>query len=83
MIIATIIEYSHQADGGVSSANREVNGCSSTIFYAINDANNFALAMSRPILYGTVNETLYGLVVVYNTETDERRWWFNGVEYTG
>ena len=83
MIIATIIEYSHSASGGPGALNREVNGCATTIFYTSSDAISFAVAMSEAIQYGTSPETLYGLVVVYNTQTTEKRYWFNGVEYTG
>jgi len=83
MIVATIIEYTPQSSGSPTSVNREINGCSSTVFYTQSDAIVFARLMSELIVYGAGSSSLYGLVMVLNTDTEERRWWFGGTEFTG
>lgn len=83
MILGTIIEYSTASDGTPTAANREVNGISTVIFYTEKDCQEWCEIMSNSFIYGTAGNTLYGLTMFLNTETGQRRWWFNGVEYTG
>lgn len=83
MIIGTIIEYSASIDGTPTSYNREVNGVTSVIFYTEKECLEWCRMMSNSFIYGTASNTLYGLTMFSNTETGVRRWWFNGVEYTG
>jgi len=74
----------HIMDVAVDNTNFSGNGGSATtvLFYTWADAIAWATAISGP-LTSPVQSDLYPLTVIYNTETDVKRWWYNGTEYTG
>lgn len=80
MIIGTIIEVTNDA-GGPGSANH--NGATAVVFYTYNDAETWCIEMSKQVISGPLNRSTYTTTVLVNTDTAERRWWFNGTEYTG
>ena len=80
MIIASILETSNSGGG---TQNNNLNGASSVIFYTMTDATQWAQIQSQSMLYGTANYQCLALISVVNTDTGERRWWFDGTEYTG
>lgn len=80
MILVTILEVT-TSDPGAPNANAQ--GTSTIVFYTANDAIKYAIAMSDTVVYGTGNYDLQAVTVYYNTDTEEKRWWFRGTEYTG
>ena len=80
MILVTILEVT-SSDSGTANANAQ--GTSTVVFYTANDAIKYAIAMSEQVVFGSSNSDLQSLTVYYNTDTEERRWWFRGTEYTG
>jgi hypothetical protein len=80
MIIASIIEVARLITGQQEST---MNGASSVIFYTWDDAVTWARIQSEDVVYGTNSYNARCLVICINTDTEERRWWYNGVEYTG
>lgn len=78
MIIGTIIDVSST---GTGEGNNSRSGGSSVIFYTENDCVDWCSAMSEIIPLNAWN--CYCVTVFYNTDTRQRRWWFNGTEYTG
>tara|TARA_B110000285_G_scaffold135907_1_gene152303 strand:- start:98 stop:331 length:234 start_codon:yes stop_codon:yes gene_type:complete len=77
MIIGTILEI---GDANGLSSNRQ-NGASMMMFYTEKDAVQWALSQSEAISILTL--TFSVVVTVINTETGNKRWWWNGIEYTG
>lgn len=77
MIIGTIIEV---GDANGLSTNRQ-NGAAMMMFYTEDDAVEWARLQSETL---SINTILYSVVAtVINTDTGNKRWWWNGVEYTG
>jgi hypothetical protein len=74
----------HILDVAVDNTNFSGNGGSATatVFYTWADAIAWARAMSEPIT-SPVQSDLYPMTVIYNTDTNVKRWWYNGTEYTG
>ena len=80
MIIASIIE---SATSGSGAPGNSLNGATSVVFYTMNEATTWALIQSRQMVFGSGNYDVQCLISVVNTETQEHRWWYAGVEYTG
>lgn len=77
MIIGTILETS---DNPTSTAPEGAGGI--VTFFTMKDAVTWADIQSRAVPVSGIN-TWYACTVVINTATGERRWWYNGTEYTG
>lgn len=79
MIIGTIL------NSGNSSSAPEVNsthdGFSTLIFYSNEDAENWAVLQSGNSQIGGIS--YYVVCTVINTDTNVKRWWYAGTEYTG
>lgn len=80
MIIGAITEVTNQPTGVV---NRELNGASLISFYTMEQAIMWARLQSEQTISGTAGNETYCLTTIINTNTEVKRWWFNGVEYTG
>lgn len=79
MIIGSILDVSQTASGIGSNST---NGTTTCIFYTIADAVLWAELQSERIVVGPSSSYLFICTMVINTETNERRWWFDGTEYT-
>lgn len=82
MIIGSIIDVSQQASGvGTNSTN----GASLQHFYTMEEAVIWAEMQSERLQFTVSGNDsyLFTATVVINTETNTRRWWFDGTEYTG
>jgi hypothetical protein len=77
MIIGTIVDVS----GGNAPASNIHNGVASIVFYTEDDGIKWCELMSESANYNGVNLQIGTMLV--NTDTSIRRWWFNGIEYTG
>tara|TARA_B110000879_G_C10900726_1_gene404362 strand:- start:165 stop:398 length:234 start_codon:yes stop_codon:yes gene_type:complete len=77
MLIGTIVDISNSNDPG----NASYNGTSSVIFYTYKDAVVWCELMSQGATYNTAN--LLTATMFIDTDTEIRRWWYGGVEYTG
>ena len=75
MIIGTYIEPALNVTGNA------LNGATAVVFYTEREAVAWCLAMSEIISFTDL--TVSGCTIMYNTETGNKRWWYNGVEYTG
>jgi len=77
MIIGAITEIGPAAN----PAHTDKNGAAMLHFYTETDAENWALMQSR----NTIVEgyAIACLCTVINTDTNIKRWWYNGTEYTG
>ena len=80
MIIGAILEMSYNAGGTDSNG---MNGSALIQFYTMEQAENWALSQSELVQYGTSSTPLYTLCTIINTNTNVKRWWYNGIEYTG
>jgi hypothetical protein len=80
MIIGTIIDVSNDAQGPQSGA---LNGTAMLMFYTEADAVTWAEIQSLNFPSGPGGYGAMALCSVVNTQTAQRRWWFNGTEYTG
>jgi len=80
MIIGAILEVSDQGSGAPGGVH---NGNSMLHFYTMSDAVTWARLQSESMPYGSSAYNLYALTTIVNTDTGEKRWWYNGVEYTG
>jgi len=80
MIIGAILETSWSSTGAQSQVQ---NGASILHFYNMQDAETWARIQSEYVAYGTNPEGILTLCTVINTDTELKRWWFNGIEYTG
>jgi hypothetical protein len=80
MIIGSIIEVGRLATGVQEST---MNGASSVVFYTQQEADNWARIQSQDVVFGADSYNARCLVVVINTTTEGKRWWYNGIEYTG
>ena len=80
MIIGSILETSVNTG---ASQTATLNGCAMIIFYTMSDAVSWAELQSARVIYGTDPSSLYTLCSVINTDSDTKRWWYGGVEYTG
>jgi hypothetical protein len=80
MIIGAIIETTWTPSGAQTSSS---NGASMMNFYTIDDAIQWAEIQSEVVYFGTNPEPIIALCTVIDTDTGVKRWWFNGVEYTG
>lgn len=76
MIIGAILETS--SSGVQTSA---LNGAALISFYTMEQAANWAEIQSTLIIYGALE--LKTVCTVINTSTGQKRWWYDGVEYTG
>ena len=65
----------------VTPGDNNSNGVSMLQFYDYQDAVAWAEVISGSMLTNGV--AVRSMSVVYNTYDQSRRWWFNGVEYTG
>ena len=79
MIIGAILEG---GDGSGPGTNRQ-NGFAMLMFYTMNDAITWAELQSGLVVFDTTGAQIYTLCSVINTETNVKRWWYNGTEYTG
>ena len=79
MIIGAILE---SGDGQGSGSNRQ-NGAALVVFYTMADAVSWAELQSTLVLYDTAPSAIYTLCSVINTDTNVKRWWYAGTEYTG
>lgn len=79
MIIGAILETATNDAGQPSSTQ---NGAAMMQFYTMASAVAWAKEQSRIVIYGDSLTRIMTLCTVYNTETDEKRWWYNGIEYT-
>jgi hypothetical protein len=79
MIIGSIIEVDWNSSGAQTTTT---NGASSVVFYTQTDADTWARLQSDQVIYGTANYSTSCLIVVVNTDTEQRRWWYQGIEYT-
>ena len=78
MIIGTLVETT--IDG---STTRELNGASSVIFYTMADAIVWARLQSESwTVFGDATTARCAIMIV-NTDTSIKRWWYNGIEHTG
>ena len=80
MIIGSILDVS-MTPGGVGG--NSVNGTTTCIFYTMADAILWAELQSERIVVGPNSGYLFMCTMVINTDTNVRRWWFDGTEYTG
>ena len=80
MIIGAILETSWSATGAQSQVQ---NGAALMHFYSMSDAEAWARLQSELVTYGTNPEGVYTVCTILNTDTEQKRWWFNGIEYTG
>ena len=80
MIIASILEIGYNSAGSQHSGT---NGAASVVFYTEADAEAWCLLQSQAVIYGSGSITAVCLCVYINTDTNLRRWWYDGVEYTG
>jgi len=76
MIVGAILEVT---DGNWSSGNR--NGAALLHFYTWSDAITWAQLQSENSAVST--NGVMCVCSIVNTDTGEKRWWFNGSEYTG
>jgi hypothetical protein len=81
MIIGMILDIGAYNSGEPSGQTQ--NGAAMMQFYNYQDAINWALDTSRNAPTGTAGASIRCMTMTYNCNTQERRWWFNGVEYTG
>jgi hypothetical protein len=81
MIVGMILDVGAYNSG--EPAGQTQNGSAMINFYNYQDAVNWALATSTNAVTGGNNASIRCMTMVYNCNTQERRWWFNGVEYTG
>lgn len=77
MIIGAIIS----TKGSATAPSDNFNGSSLLHFYTMDDAVTWAQMQSSNFAVEQTN--LYSLCTVINTDTAQRRWWYNGQEYTG
>lgn len=75
MIIGTIVEPA------LNQGSNFANGATSVIFYTEKDAVDWCIAMSEEMIFA--GSALRAATVMFNTETGNKRWWYNGTEYTG
>lgn len=80
MIIGTIIEISNSTSTAGSSNTNGGGGC--VIFQREADAVEWCQAMSQRLDFES-GDTLVPYTAMYNTNTNVRRWWKSGTEYTG
>lgn len=80
MIIGAITESADTETGAASSGE---NGTALIHFYNMSDAIAWAEMQSLTGAYGTSGTRNYCLCTVINTDTQQHRWWWGGVEYTG
>jgi hypothetical protein len=80
MIIGAILDVGQSGTGPGASV---VNGAALVTFYTMADAVIWAQLQSENFQSGTNPNNLIPTTSVINTDTGERRWWFNGTEYTG
>ena len=80
MIIGAIVDVS---DTGSGPASNQLNGAALQSFYTMTDALTWARIQSGPFIAGSSSYAARCLCTVINTETEDTRWWYNGVEYTG
>lgn len=80
MIIGSIVEYGGSQAGTQSSVH---NGGAMMHFYSMEDAVTWASLQSERITYGTASTIMDTVCIVVNTDTNEKRWWYSGIEYTG
>ena len=80
MIIGTILEVSQSPNG---PDNNRANGSGCVVFYNEADCVEWCIAMSEAFGPFPSANTLYVTTVMYNTNTNTRRYWFDGTEYTG
>jgi len=78
MILGMILDVGN-ASGG--PGNMTYNGTAMLHFYTLNDAVNWALSTSELMVTG--DAPIRVMTCVWNGETNTKRWWYNGVEYTG
>jgi hypothetical protein len=77
MIIGSIIDVSPSNQPGSASSN----GASSVIFYTEDDAVEWARIQSESTLFNN-SIYLFCAVVVINTSTGTKRWFWDGAEET-
>ena len=77
MIIGSILDVATGSSPGSSASN----GVSSVIFYTEREAVEWAILQSLGMLVNS--NTYYCFTSVINTTTGSKRWWYNGIEYTG
>lgn len=82
MIIGSIVDVSQTASGVGTNAT---NGVGLIHFYTMEDAVQWARLQSDRLHFNVSGSSsyLFTATVVINTDTNERRWWFDGTEYTG
>jgi len=80
MIVGAILEMSYNASGVDTGG---MNGAAMIQFTTQRDAEQWAILQSELVTYGTNGTPLYTLTTVINTDTGVKRWWYNGIEYTG
>lgn len=78
MIVGAIIETTDST--GVPE--RYHNGAALVTFYTMSDAIAWARIQSVQVTFDSSNHRTITLCTVVNTDTNQRRWWFNGIEYT-
>ena len=79
MIIGAITEVTESGSG---FAERYHNGAAMVMFYTNEEAESWAVLQSANNIYGSDSRSIFCLCTVINTETDTKRWWFDGTEYT-
>lgn len=78
MIVGMILDVSqNQNEPGTNTTN----GCTMLAFYNYDDAVAWATRMSSSMTIGENAKVCYLWTAVYNPITNERRSWYNGVEY--
>lgn len=78
MIIGQILDVS--TSSGIPGSQYS-NGVTMMHFYTWSDAITWAVLASETAFYNT--QSLTAACMIINTDTGERRWWYNGIEYTG
>tara|TARA_B100000780_G_scaffold125162_1_gene87804 strand:- start:877 stop:1119 length:243 start_codon:yes stop_codon:yes gene_type:complete len=80
MIIGAIIEVDTTGGAG---ADARLNGAAMMQFFTLKDAVVWAKLQSEAVTTVSGYNAVSCVTTVINSDTEQKRWWFNGTEYTG